>query len=87
MNDADDVLVKCVGLTKTFRDFWMRPRVRAVEVVDLEIRRGQIFGLLGPNGSGKSTTIKMILGLLSPTAGRISVLGRRPRDVASKKQI
>ncbi len=87
MNDADDVLVKCVGLTKTFRDFWMRPRVRAVEGVDLEIRRGQIFGLLGPNGSGKSTTIKMILGLLSPTSGRIAVLGRRPRDVASKKQI
>ncbi len=87
MNDADDVLVKCVGLTKTFRDFWMRPRVRAVEGVDLEIRRGQIFGLLGPNGSGKSTTIKMILGLLSPTSGRIAVMGRRPRDVASKKQI
>jgi ABC-2 type transport system ATP-binding protein len=87
VNDADDVLVKCVGLTKTFRDFWMRPRVRAVEGVDLEIRRGQIFGLLGPNGSGKSTTIKMILGLLSPTSGRIAVLGHRPRDVASKKQI
>ena len=84
---AEGVDIKCVGLTKTFRDFWMRPRVRAVEGVDLEIRRGQVYGLLGPNGSGKSTTIKMILGLISPTSGRIAVLGRRPRDVASKQRI
>lgn len=84
---ADGVDIKCVGLTKTFRDFWLRPRVRAVEGVDLEVRRGQIYGLLGPNGSGKSTTIKMILGLISPTSGRIAVLGRRPRDVASKQRI
>lgn len=84
---ADGIDVKCVGLSKWFRDFWMRPRVRAVEGLDLEIRRGQIYGLLGPNGSGKSTTIKMILGLVSPTAGRIAVLGKRPRDVATKRQI
>ena len=85
MDSAIDVM--CVGLTKTFRDFWMRPRVRAVEGVDLQIRRGQIYGLLGPNGSGKSTTIKMLLGLLAPTSGRIAVLGRRPRDVASKQHV
>lgn len=84
---AEGIDIKCVGLTKTFRDFWMRPRVKAVAGVDLEVRRGQVYGLLGPNGSGKSTTIKMILGLLSPTAGRIAVLGHRPRDVASKKHI
>ncbi len=83
----DGVDVTCVGVSKWFRDFWLRPRVRAVEGLDLEIRRGEIFGLLGPNGSGKSTTIKMILGLVSPTAGRIAVLGRRPRDVATKRQI
>jgi ABC-2 type transport system ATP-binding protein len=84
---ATGVDIKCVGLTKTFRDFWLRPRVRAVEGIDLEVRRGQVYGLLGPNGSGKSTTIKMILGLLTPTSGRIAVLGRRPRDVASKRNI
>jgi ABC-2 type transport system ATP-binding protein len=84
---ADGIDIKCVGLVKTFRDFWMRPRVRAVDGVDLEIRRGEVFGLLGPNGSGKSTTIKMLLGLLSPTAGRIAVLGRRPRHVQTKKMI
>jgi ABC-2 type transport system ATP-binding protein len=87
VNAAEGIDIKCVGLNKTFRDFWMRPRAKAVVGVDLEIRRGQVYGLLGPNGSGKSTTIKMILGLLTPTSGRIAVLGHRPRDVASKKQI
>lgn len=84
---GDVIDIACVGVTKTFRDFWMRPRVRAVENVDLEIRRGQVYGLLGPNGSGKSTTIKMLLGLLQPTAGRIAVLGKRPKDVDAKRMI
>ncbi len=85
--DYGDVLVKCISLTKIFRDFWMRPRVRAVDGIDLEVRRGEVFGLLGPNGSGKSTTIKMILGLLQPTSGRIAVFGKRPDDVATKANI
>ena len=87
MSEAEGIDIKCAGLTKTFRDFWMRPRVKAVEGLDLEVRRGQVYGLLGPNGSGKSTTIKMLLGLLSPTKGRIAVLGRRPKDVATKKHV
>jgi len=86
-DDSRPVDIKCVGVTKIFRDFWMRPRVRAVDGVDLEVRRGQVYGLLGPNGSGKSTTIKMLLGLLTPTAGRIAVMGKRPRHVDTKKQI
>ncbi|MEX1016251.1 MAG: ATP-binding cassette domain-containing protein [Phycisphaeraceae bacterium] len=85
--DTSELIVKCVQLTKMFRDFWMRNRVKAVNAIDLEVRRGEVFGLLGPNGSGKSTTIKMILGLLHPTAGRIAVFGHHPRDVAIKKQI
>jgi ABC-2 type transport system ATP-binding protein len=84
---AEDLIVKCVGLTKVFRDFWLRNRVTAVDHIDLDIRRGEVFGLLGPNGSGKSTAIKMILGLLHPTAGRIAVFGQHPRDVANKNQI
>ena len=80
-------IVEASGLTKVFRDFWRRPRVRAVDSIAFEIRRGEIFGLLGPNGSGKSTTIKMILGLLHKTSGRLSVFGRAPDDVAVKKHI
>ncbi|MEM9416660.1 MAG: ABC transporter ATP-binding protein [Planctomycetota bacterium] len=84
---TDDIVVKCMSLTKVFKDFWMRDKVRAVDGIDLDIRRGEVFGLLGPNGSGKSTTIKMILGLLHPTAGRIAVFNKVPRDVATKKRI
>jgi len=82
-----DTIIACAGLTKTFKDFWLRDRVKAVDSIDLQIQRGEVFGLLGPNGSGKSTTIKMILGLLHPTAGRILVFGRRPEDVDTKKRI
>jgi ABC-2 type transport system ATP-binding protein len=84
---ADVVDIACAGVTKVFQDFWLRPKVRAVEALDLEVRRGQVYGLLGPNGSGKSTTIKMLLGLLRPTAGRIAILGKRPRDVETKRRI
>ncbi len=79
--------VQCARLTKVFKDFWRRDRVVAVRDVSLNIRRGEVFGLLGPNGSGKSTTIKMLLGLLQPTAGKIAVLGRLPRDVKTKQDI
>jgi ABC-2 type transport system ATP-binding protein len=75
------------GVHKTFRDFWRRPKVAAVRDLTLDVRPGEVFGLLGPNGSGKSTTIKMLLGLLHPTRGTIRVLGRTPREVAVKRRI
>lgn len=86
MNQTQPVVV-CQQLTRTFRDFWMRARARAVENLSFQIERGEIFGLLGPNGSGKSTTIKMILGLLRPSSGRIAVFGRPPTDVETKRRI
>jgi ABC-2 type transport system ATP-binding protein len=75
------------GLTKTFRDFWLRTRARAVDGVSFHVGRGEIFGLLGPNGSGKSTTIKIVLGLLRQTAGRVAVFGKPPTDVSIKRRI
>lgn len=80
-------VVLAQGLTKVFSDFWMRAQVRAVDNLDLRIEPGQIFGLIGPNGSGKSTTIKMILGLLHKTSGRLTVFGKPPSDIAVKKRI
>jgi ABC-2 type transport system ATP-binding protein len=85
--NTSPLVVEAIGLTKIFKDFWMRTKARAVDGVDLEIRAHEIFGLLGPNGSGKSTIIKMILGLLHKTKGRLSVFGRDPNDVAIKKRI
>src|SRR4051812_37260934 len=75
------------GLTKIFKDFWGRPKARAVDNVSFEVKRGEVFGLLGPNGSGKSTTVKMLLGLLYPTKGHIEVFGHSPRHVQTKRRI
>ena len=83
---AEDV-IRAVGLTKVFRDFWNRPKARAVNEIDFEVKEGEVVGLLGPNGSGKSTTVKMILGLLYPTAGSLTVLGKSPRAVETKREI
>ena len=74
-------LLSVTGLVKTYG------RRRVVDGVDFHVEAGEIVGLLGPNGSGKSTTIKMLLGLLRPSAGRIAILGKRPRDVATKRLI
>jgi len=79
--------IELIGLTKIFRDFWMRQRVVAVRELTLTVRHGEIFGLLGPNGSGKTTTIKMILGLLYPSRGRVWVYGKQPTDVQVKHRI
>ena len=80
-------IVAVRGLTKVFKDFWGRDKARAVDNVDFEVRRGEVFGLLGPNGSGKSTTVKLLLGLLNPTRGHIEVFGKSPDHVATKERI
>ena len=82
-----ETVVAVRGLTKVFKDFWGRPKARAVDSVDFEVRRGEVFGLLGPNGSGKSTTVKLILGLLYPTKGHVEVFSHSPRHVATKSRI
>ncbi|MBR2365132.1 MAG: ABC transporter ATP-binding protein [Lentisphaeria bacterium] len=86
-NTSRSTVVEAVGLTKEFRDFWNRPKAKAVNDIDFTVQEGEIVGLLGPNGSGKSTTVKMLLGLLYPTAGQLSVFGKSPRDVDTKKLI
>jgi ABC-2 type transport system ATP-binding protein len=84
---STEVVVAVRGLTKIFKDFWNRPKARAVDNVDFEVRRGEVFGLLGPNGSGKSTTVKLLLGLLNPTRGHIQVFGHSPHHVRTKERI
>src|SRR2546421_6252484 len=72
----NDSAVHTEHLTKTYTDFWGRPKVKALDDLSLTIHRGEVFGLLGPNGSGKSTTIKLLLGLIFPTRGSATILGQ-----------
>lgn len=83
----NDNVIELEGVSKTFRDFWLRPTVAAVSDVSLSVRRGEVFGLLGPNGSGKSTTVKMILGLLKPDSGRVSLFGRSPQSLEARAKL
>src|SRR6185295_5596942 len=82
-----DIIIETRNLTKVYRDFWGRPKVQALKALDLQVYRGEIFGLLGPNGSGKSTTIKLILGLLFPSSGQALVFGKDASDVGKNERI
>ncbi|MFP4028945.1 MAG: ABC transporter ATP-binding protein [Candidatus Brocadiia bacterium] len=80
-------IIQTIELTKIYRDFWGRGRVKALDGLNLEVNRGEVFGLLGPNGSGKTTTVRLILGLLFPTKGVVRLFGQDPRDVDVKKRV
>jgi ABC-2 type transport system ATP-binding protein len=84
---AQENVIEIRNLSKVYRDFWGRKKVQAVKSLSLDVKRGEVFGLLGPNGSGKTTTIKMLLGLLFPTSGEIRILGRNAADVEKNERI
>ena len=80
--DRSDVLVETRDLTKRYGS-----RIVAVDHVSLTVRRGEVYGFLGPNGAGKTTTMRMLLGLIRPTSGVASVLGRAPGDPESLARV
>ena len=82
-----DPAVAVRGLTKRFSIPFSRRVLTAVEDVDLTVQRGEVYGLLGPNGSGKSTTLKIILGLVSPTAGETKIFGQNSAEVRARKSV
>jgi len=82
-----DPAVAVRGLTKTFPVPFHRQSIVAVRDLDLRVESGEVYGLLGPNGSGKSTTLKIILGLVSPTRGRTEIFGRDSRLVESREAV
>jgi len=84
---AGETVIETRALSKVYRDFWGRPKVRALKALDLEIKQGEVFGLLGPNGSGKTTTIKLLLGLLFPIEGQALVFGKDATDVGKNQRI
>ncbi len=74
-------------LTKVYPGFWKSQQVLALWQLNLQVLQGEIFGLLGPNGSGKTTTIKLLLGLINPTAGDALVMGQRAGDQNTRRRI
>ncbi len=89
MGVMSDAVIELKDLTKTYKRSHLGRTTlsRGVESLSLEVRRGEVFGLLGLNGSGKTTTIKLVLGLLFPTSGSVSVLGKTVPNVAAQKNI
>ena len=87
MADKNENVIQLVELSKIYKDFWGRPRVKALDGLNLEVKQGEVFGLLGPNGSGKTTTVRLVLGLLFPTKGAVRIFGKSPRDVKIKKRV
>ena len=79
--------IETQNLTKIYKDFWGRDKVRALDDLTMTVHRGEVFGLLGPNGSGKSTTIKLLLGLIFPTTGSARILGENAGSTTINERI
>jgi len=84
---AREVVLRADDVRKTFHLGFFRKRVEAVRGISFTVERGEIFGFLGPNGAGKTTTLKMLMGLIFPTSGRVEALGRAVPDRAAKRRI
>lgn len=82
-----EAVIEIRNLSKIYRDFWGRKKVRALNSLSLDVYKGEVFGLLGPNGSGKTTTLKLLLGLLFPTEGEIRILGEPASNVSKNERI
>jgi ABC-2 type transport system ATP-binding protein len=80
-------MIKTQALCKTFLTGFRRRKIHALQGLDLEIEKGEIFGFLGPNGAGKTTTIKILAGLIKPSSGKAFVLGKPAGEVESRARI
>jgi len=82
-----DEAVFAEDLTKSFKLQWRRGRLMALDGLNLQVKRGEVFGLLGPNGSGKSTTMKLLLGLIKPSRGRIEIFGHPAGTMEARRKV
>ncbi|MBL6974991.1 MAG: ABC transporter ATP-binding protein [Deltaproteobacteria bacterium] len=82
-----DHVIEVEGLAKTFRPPFRTRKVEAVKSVTFAVEKGEVYGFLGPNGAGKTTTIKVLTGLIRPTAGKVAVLGGAPRDIGVRQRV
>jgi ABC-2 type transport system ATP-binding protein len=84
---ATPFAAETMGLTKRYPLTWKRKVLVALDKLDLQIKPGEVFGLLGPNGSGKSTTIKLLLGLITPSDGEARIFGLPPESLEARKRV
>ena len=82
-----DAVIQTENLTKVYKDFWGRPKHKGLDGLSIRVNPGEVFGLIGPNGSGKTTTFKLLLGLIFPTSGKATILGKPPTDVSAKARV
>jgi ABC-2 type transport system ATP-binding protein len=87
MMDSSVFAAETVGLTKRYALSWKRRVLVALDHLDLQIKPGEVFGLLGPNGSGKSTTIKLLLGLIAPNEGDARIFGLPPESIEARRRV
>jgi ABC-2 type transport system ATP-binding protein len=87
METIMETIFEIKNLTKIYKDFWGRAKHTAVSDVTLQLRKGEVLGLIGPNGAGKTTTIKILLGLLKPSSGRVTIFGEEPKSLAVKARL
>lgn len=80
-------MIKIEGISKEFKEGIGSKKVKALEDLNLEIHKGEVFGFLGPNGAGKSTAIKILLNLINPDKGRASIMGRDVRDKDVRRHV
>jgi ABC-2 type transport system ATP-binding protein len=88
IGDTAEIVIEIVDLTKDYEvGFLKKRKVRALDQLNLEVRRGEIFGFLGPNGAGKTTTLKLLMRLIYPTHGSARILGHPIEDVSTRARI
>jgi ABC-2 type transport system ATP-binding protein len=80
-------MIKFTGISKEFHEGIGAKRIRALENLDLEVQKGEVFGFLGPNGAGKSTTMKILINLVFPDKGSVSIMGKDVRDRETRRHI
>jgi len=86
-DDRDEAAVRVEHLSKSYRSNWTLRVTRGLEDLNLEVRRGEVFGYLGPNGAGKTTTLKILTGLLKPTSGQAWLMGEPVHRVSSRRNL
>lgn len=82
-----ETMIECVGLKKNFRTPFTKRKVEAVKGISFKVEKGETFGFLGPNGAGKTTTIKILCGLVKPSAGFVRVISGSPQSISVRARI